>query len=197
MSPYLTKTGKNLSTSSLLPFVANPYQRINNSSYFRLLVICYATAPVSICVVFVRPHRYLFTILESGNISLNSLATWSAVIKGMLRLVRKPEKNSSTFTTFWFKFAVAEIAPKSVNYFCRCTAYTYLLCFTVFLCLLISLSPPCAHIVLKAKPSSLQDFCMNLNSLHHESLNSIQYLFFFDVAGTKLFANFFAMFWFF
>ena len=126
MSPYLIKTGKNLSTSSLLPFGANPYQRINNSSYFRLLVICYATAPVSICVVFVRPHRYLFTILESGNISLNSLAAWSAVIKGMLRSVRKPEKNSSTFTTFWFKFAVAEIAPKSVNYFCRCIQHTHI-----------------------------------------------------------------------
>ena len=29
-----------------------------------LLVVCFGTAPVSICVVFVQPHRYLFTILE-------------------------------------------------------------------------------------------------------------------------------------
>ena len=74
LSTCLTKTGKNLSSSSLLPSVADPYQRVNSSSSFSSLVICFATAPVSICVVFVRPHRYLFTILESGNMFRNCLA---------------------------------------------------------------------------------------------------------------------------
>ena len=37
------------------------------------------------------------------------------------------------------------------------------------------------HTVRKAKPLSLRDFCMNLNLLHHQLLNSIQYLYF-DVA---------------
>ena len=79
-------------------------QRINNSSSFRSLVtvICFATAPVSIFAVFVRPHQYLFTILESGNIIINSLAAWSAVLKGRLCSSRKPEKGSSAFATFWF-----------------------------------------------------------------------------------------------
>ena len=68
LSKCLSETGKNLSSSSLVPSVANSYQRVNNSSSFRSLVICFATSPVSICVVFVQPHRYLCTILESGNI---------------------------------------------------------------------------------------------------------------------------------
>ena len=41
---------------------------------FRLLVLCFAAAPVSKSVVFVRPHRYLFTFLEFENMFLNSLA---------------------------------------------------------------------------------------------------------------------------
>ena len=66
------------------------YQQVNNSSFFRSLEICFATTPVSICVVFVRPHRYLFIILESENMFLNSLTSWSAVFKGRFCLTRKP-----------------------------------------------------------------------------------------------------------
>ena len=82
-----------------------------------MLVICFATAPVRICAVFVRPHRYLFIILESGNMFLNSLTAWSAVLKGRLCLARKPEKSSSAFSSFWSKFAVVDLAPKLVTFF--------------------------------------------------------------------------------
>ena len=64
-----------------------------------------------------RPHRYLIIILESGNMFLNSLTAWSAVLKGRLSLTRKPEKSSSAFTTFWSKFAAVDLAPKSVTFF--------------------------------------------------------------------------------
>ena len=73
LSTCLTKMGKNLSPSLLLPSVANPCLRVNNSSYFRSLVICFATALVNICVVFMRSNWYFFTCLESGNMSLDSL----------------------------------------------------------------------------------------------------------------------------
>ena len=69
---------------------------------------------------------------------------------------RKREKSSSSFTTFWSKFAVAELPPKLVNFLCA--GCTYPLCFEVHFCLLISFSPPCAtlkslrHTVHKAKP---------------------------------------------
>ena len=109
--------GQKFITSSLLLSVANPYQGVNNSSSFRSLVICFETAAANICVIFVRPHRYLFTILESGKMFLNSLAAWSAVVKGSSCSTRKPEKSSLAFTTFWSKFAVAELAPKLVNFF--------------------------------------------------------------------------------
>ena len=90
LSTCLTKTGKNLSSLLLLPSVANPYQRVNNSSSFRPLVIFSATALVSIFAVFVQPDRYSFTILESGNMFLDSLAAWSAVMKQGLCSTRKP-----------------------------------------------------------------------------------------------------------
>ena len=80
----------------------------STSSSFRSLVICFATAPVSICVVFVPPHRYLFTILGSGNMFLNTLVVWSTLLKGRLFSTKKPEKISLAFPTFWFKFVVAE-----------------------------------------------------------------------------------------
>ena len=89
LSKRLTEKDKNLSSSPLLPSFAKPYQKVSNSSSFRLPVICFATGPASICVVFVRPHRYLFTISEFGNMFLNSLATWSAVIKGKLFSIKK------------------------------------------------------------------------------------------------------------
>ena len=73
LSTCLT-AGKNLSPSSLLPSVANPYQPVSNSSSFRSLVIFFATAPVSTYVVFVQSHRCLFNILESGSMFLNILA---------------------------------------------------------------------------------------------------------------------------
>ena len=65
------------------------------------------------------------------------LNSWSAVLKGRVCSTRKTEKRSSSFTTFWFKFAVAELAPKSVNFLHRYAASTYPLCFEVSVCLLI------------------------------------------------------------
>ena len=72
LSTCLTKTGKNLSSSywfyllliSTSESTITPFQVASN-------LLC--NAPVRICVVFVRPHRYLFIILESGNMFLNSL----------------------------------------------------------------------------------------------------------------------------
>ena len=104
---------------------------------------CFPTAPVSVCVVFVRPHWHLFIILESGNMFLDSLAAWSTVFKGRLCSTRKSEKTSSAFTTFWLKFAITNIAPKSVYFLYRCAASTYHLCFEMSLCLLVSFSRPC------------------------------------------------------
>ena len=62
LSRCFSKTGKNLSFSSSLPSVANPYQRVNNSSSFRSLVICFATAPIRICVVFCD-HIFICSLL--------------------------------------------------------------------------------------------------------------------------------------
>ena len=80
LATYLTKIGQNLSSSSLVLSVPNSYQQVNKSS-FRWPVICFATAPVSIYVIFTQRHQYLFTILESVNMFLNSSAAWSAVLK--------------------------------------------------------------------------------------------------------------------
>ena len=121
LSTCLSKMCKNLLSSlSQLPSVVNTYQRVSNSFFFRLLVIYFANAPVSICVVFELPHQYFFIVLEFGNMILNSLAVRSAVLKWRLCPTRKPEKSSSAFTTFWFKFAITELAPKSVNFVCHC-----------------------------------------------------------------------------
>ena len=201
LSTCFTKTGKNLSSSSLLPSVANPYWRIKNRSSCRLLVIYFATASVSICITFEWPNQYLFTILESGNMFLNSLAAWSAILKRRLCSTREPEKGSSAFITFWSKFAVAELASKLLNFLCCCLASTYPLCFEAYLCLLLSFSPLWAtlkslpHTVHKAKPSPFRDFWIYLNLLHHESLSFTQDFRFFDGAGSKLSTIFFAIFW--
>ena len=109
-----TKKNKNLSPSLLLPSVANPFHRASNNSSFRSLVICSVTAPARICVVFVRPHQYLLAILECENMFLNSSEAWTAALKGRLCSTRKPEENSSAFTTFWSKFSVTHLAPKLV-----------------------------------------------------------------------------------
>ena len=165
LSIYFTKTSKNLSPLSLVPSAANLYKWLNNSSSFRSLVICFATAPVTIRVIFVRPHRYLFTILNSENMFLNSLAAWSAVLKGTQP---KPEKSSSAFTTFWFVFAVAELAPISVDFLYHWAASTYSLCCEVSLCQLISFSPLCAilrslpHAVHNAETSHFWEFWMRI-----------------------------------
>ena len=120
------------------------------------------------------------------------LNSWSAVLKGRVCSTRKTEKRSSSFTTFWFKFAVAELAPKSVNFLHRYAASTYpcaLRCPCVYwyLCLL---SIDTVH---DAKPSPFRDFWINLNLLNHESLNFTQYFLFFDGTGSELSAMFFAM----
>ena len=61
LSACLTETGKSLSSSSLLPSVANRYQGVNNSSSFRSLVICFETAPVntSIFVHYIRIWKHV------------------------------------------------------------------------------------------------------------------------------------------
>ena len=176
-----------LSSLSLFPSVANPNQRVSDSSSFRSLLSCFATTPVSICVVFVWPHQYLFTILQSGNVFLNTLAAWFAVLKERLCSTWKPEKSSSAFTTFWFKFLglVVELAPKPFNFLCRCAESTYIsLMLWGVLVFLISFPPPWAilksfpYTVHNAKPSPFLDFWMNLNLLHHESLNFTIFLVF-------------------
>ena len=126
-----------LSSLSLFSSVANPNQRVSDSSSFRSLLSCFATTPVSICVVFVWPHQYLFTILQSGNVFLNTLAAWFAVLKERLCSTWKPEKSSSAFTTFWFKFLglVVELAPNHLIFFVVVqNLQIYPLCFEVSLC---------------------------------------------------------------
>ena len=128
----------------------HPHQRVSNRSYFMPLVICIVTSPVSISVFFVWPRPYLFTIPESGHILLNYLAAaWSAILKESLC------SKQFSFHYFWSKFAVNEMAPKSVNFLCCCAGPTYPLCFVVSLCLSISFSPPCA--TLKSLPHSIQN----------------------------------------
>ena len=87
----LVKRAKVYNSAPLLPSVANPYQTESTTAPFRSLVTCFATAPVTICVVFVWPHCYLFFISKSGYMFLNSLTACSAVLKGKLRSVRKPK----------------------------------------------------------------------------------------------------------
>ena len=48
---------------------------------------------------------------------LNSIAVWSAVLKDRLYSTTKQEKSSSVFTNFWFKFTIAELAPKLFTVF--------------------------------------------------------------------------------
>ena len=91
-STCVSKTGESLSLTSLLPSDANPYQSESTIAPFRSLVICFATAPITICVVFMWSHWYLFFILESGNMFLNSLAKWYAVLIGNVCSTRKPKK---------------------------------------------------------------------------------------------------------
>ena len=100
LSTYLTITGKHLPFSLLVVYVANPYQRVNNSSSFRSPVTWFAIAPGSISVVFMRLHRFLFTILKYRKTSLKSLVVWFTWFKGSLSSTRKPEISSSAFTTF-------------------------------------------------------------------------------------------------
>ena len=103
----------------------------------------------------------------------------------------------------WFKFPVAELAPKLVNFLCRCAASRYPLCFEVCFCLLILFSPPSAllkllqHTLHNTKPSPFRDFWMNLNLLYHELFNLRQYFLFFDGTGSELTTIFFVMFQFF
>ena len=86
---------------------------------------------------------------------LNSIAAWSAVLKRRLHTTRKPEKSSSLFITFRFKFAVTELAPILVKFLFRYAASTYSLCFEMSLCLLISFSPPCE--TLKSLPHTVHE----------------------------------------
>ena len=95
LSTCLAKTGK-----KFIIFITASIMSVSQQQLLRSLIICFATAPVSICVFFVRPHRYLFTILESGNMFLNSLAPWSTVLKGWLCSTRKPKKKQVSFHYF-------------------------------------------------------------------------------------------------
>ena len=113
-----------------------------------------------------QSHRYLFTIWESRNMFLNSLAVWSALVKGRSCSTRKPEKSSSAFTTFGLSLQSLSLHQNWLTFF-GCAVSTYPLCFEVSLCLLISFSYPYAtlklflHTVHKAKPSLVWDFWVN------------------------------------
>ena len=76
--------GKNLSSLSLLPSVANRNQCAATISSFMSFITFFATTPVRICEVLVRPHLHLLAICESGTIDLKSLNIWSAVASGRL-----------------------------------------------------------------------------------------------------------------
>ena len=126
---------------------------------------------------------------------LNSLAAWSAVLKGTQP---KPEKSSSAFTTFWFAFAVAELAPISVNFLYRWAASTYSLCCEVSLRQLISFSPLCAilrslpHAVHNAGTSHFREFWMRIFT--PRIVEFTQYFLFFDGAGCELSTIYFEFF---
>ena len=98
---------------------------------------------------------------------LNILAEWSGEVKGSSCSTRKAEKSSLAFTTLWSKFAVAKLAPKSVNFLLLSSISTYPLCFEASLCLLKSFSSPYATLksflltVHKAKLSPVRDFWVN------------------------------------
>ena len=185
---------KKLSSSSQF---SNSYQQVNSSSSFRSLVIYFATAPISICVVFMRPHRCLLTILESENISWIFYQRDLQYQRQVVVWPKNQIKSSSAFTTFRSKFAAVKHAYKSVNFLCCSVASTYPLRSEVSLCLLVSFFPPCVTLksllntVHKAKPPPFSDFWMNSNLLHHESLNFTQYFLFLDGTGSKLSAIFF------
>ena len=160
---YLTKTGKIYHlhiTRSIRCFS------------FSSLVNCIATFSVRICVVFVRSHWYLYNILKSGNLFLNSLAAKFAVLKREVVLNQKTRKKQFSFQNF-----LAELATKSVNFLCPCTASTYPMSLKGYLrlpSLLISFFSPYAilkslpHTVRNTNPSPFQNFWMNLNFLHHK-----------------------------
>ena len=82
--------------------------------------------------------------------------------------------------------SVAELAPKLINFLCGWAASTYILCFEMSLCLLISFSPPCSilksisHKLHKVKPRPFWNIWINLNSLYHECWNFTNNLIFFE-----------------
>ena len=177
---------KRTKTLSLPPSIANPYQLFNSSSSFRLLVICFVTDLVSICVVFMQPHMwYFFTILEHGNMFLNILAAWSGVLKGGRAQQKKIEKSSPALTTSRSNFAVAELTPKWVYFLCR--SLSSISISLIFWGALVSdhiifysmyntkIAFTHSHTVHTAKPSLFQDFSISLNLLHHKSLIFSQY----------------------
>ena len=114
------------------------YQRVRNRFPFMSLIICFATSPVSISVVFVWPYPCLFTILESGHMWLNYLAAgWSVILKGRLCLKQFSLHNS------WSKFADTEMVPRSVNFLCCCAVPCALWCPCVYQ---YHFFPPCARL---------------------------------------------------
>ena len=151
-----------------------------------------------------RPYRYLIIILESGNMFLNSLTAWSAVLKGRLCLTRKPENSSSVVTTFWSKFAVVDLASKLVTFFVVVlhpySLSKHHLSFEVSLCLLISFSP-CA--TLKLLPHTVHKAKLHLCAIsdwtwiYYTTNRWIPHnIFFFQGANSELSAIFFLhMFW--
>ena len=114
------------------------YQGVRNRFPFMSLIICFATSPVSISVVFVWPYPCLFTILESGHMWLNYLAAgWSVILKGRLCLKQFSLHNS------WSKFADTEMVPRSVNFLCCCAVPCALWCPCVYQ---YHFFPPCARL---------------------------------------------------
>ena len=90
----------------------------------------FATVPVRIYEVLVRPHLCLLAVCESGNIDLKSLDIWSAVASGRLCSTKNPEKTTSALIACFCK-CFAEDGVQFVNFFCPFMASQYSLCFGV------------------------------------------------------------------
>ena len=137
----LINVGKNLSSSSLLQSVGNPNQYAAIISSVMYFITFFATVPVRICKVIVRPHLHLLAICESGKIDLKGLDIWSAVASVRLCSAKNPEKSTSALIACFSK-CLAEDDVQFVNFFCHFVTSQYSLCFGVAICFFTSFLPP-------------------------------------------------------
>ena len=186
----LINIGKNLSSSSLLPSVANPNQCAIISSFMSFITF-FATVPVKICEVLVLPHLYMLAICESGNIDLKSLDIYSVVASGRLCSTKNPEKSTSALIACFSK-GLAEDHVQFVNLFCPFVASQYSLCFGVAIFFFISFSPPCPTLKSerqnsqKPNVSHLRDCLIKERLSLHLVLKFKRYFFFILGAGAAL-----------